>query len=281
MAIRITALEKKILQNVSIPPRPESLLKVSSEAKKPEPDVSVIAQAIAGDVGISAAVLQVVNSAAFRRAREIESIDQAVMVLGLKRVFPIVKAVALKSAMPENALLSEFWENANAIASACTLVCKQIEKPQLGDNAYMLGLFHTAGIPVMLQNFDSYDQVLALAQVQGWDYRVIDKEREGFNTAHTTIGALLGQQWKLPKDLVEVIYYQHDTSGIFSSSELSKVGLWMLAILKIARHVALDVVKGKSESAEWDLVRDQILEFFKWEDDELQYIIEQISNDLA
>ncbi len=281
MAIQITAAEKDILKNVAIPPRPEALLKVTEEARKPEPDVSVIATAISGDIGIAGAVLQVVNSAAFRRAREIESIDQAVMILGLKRVFPIVKAVAVKSAMNQNPLLDDFWDNSNKIAQACVLVADQLEKPQLSDNAYMLGLFHGAGVPVMLQNYPEYAQVLAAAKADGWDHNIIEMEKTQFATTHTTIGALLGQQWKLAKDLVEVIYYQHDSSGIFLSSELSKVGLWMLAILKIARHIALSVCAGEEDCVEWETVQDQIIEFTGLEDSEMSYIIEHIAGELS
>ena len=36
MAIEITTAEKRLLQKVSIPPRPQTLLTVSSEAKKEE-----------------------------------------------------------------------------------------------------------------------------------------------------------------------------------------------------------------------------------------------------
>ncbi|WP_111977635.1 HDOD domain-containing protein [Algibacillus agarilyticus] len=278
MAISVTAAEKKILQNVDIPPRPEALLKVTDEARKPEPDVAIIAKAIASDISISAAVLQVVNSAAFRRAREIESIEQAVMILGLKRVFPIVKAVALKSAMQQNPLLDDFWNNANKIAQACALVAKQLDKPQLADNAYMLGLFHSAAVPVMLQNYPEYEKVLSKASEDGWDYHIIQMERDFFGTTHTTIGALLGQQWKLAKDLVEVIYYQHDASGIFSSDELSKVGLWMLATLKIARHIVLSEF---DDGTEWDIVQDPILEFLELEDGDLAYICQQVAAEIA
>lgn len=59
-------------------------------------------------MGISAAVLQVVNSAAFRRAREIDSIDQAIMTLGLKRLVPLVKAVALRATVGQNTEIAQW-----------------------------------------------------------------------------------------------------------------------------------------------------------------------------
>ncbi|KMT65414.1 HDOD domain-containing protein [Catenovulum maritimum] len=280
MAIRITAAEKKILQDVTIPPRPEALLKVSQEAKQPEPDVAEIAKAIASDIGISAAVLQVVNSAAFRRTREIKSIDQAVMVLGLKRVFPIVKAVALKSAMSASDELNQFWQDSTDIANVCALVSNQLDKPQLGDNAYMLGLFHAAGIPVMFLNFQDYAKIMHQAESEGWSDELLEQENLLCQTNHTTIGALLGQRWKLAKDLIEVIYYQHDCSTLFSSTELSKVGLWLLAILKISRHIVVDLQQGKDVSPEWEAVRDPILEFLKIDDGELDYVIETVRSNI-
>lgn len=87
MAISITAKEKQILAKVNIPPRPQALMTITGEAKKTEPNIKVIADAIAEDAAISAAVLQVVNSAAFRRAKSISSIQQAVMTLGIKVYF--------------------------------------------------------------------------------------------------------------------------------------------------------------------------------------------------
>ncbi len=250
MAITITSSEKQILQSVNIPPRPEALLLVSEEAKKPEPDLQVIAKTIASDISISAAVLQVVNSAAFRRAKEIESIQQAVMTLGLKRLLPLVKSVALKSAMGEADKLAKFWEEANLVASSASIVARLIDKPNLSDNAYMLGLFHNAGIPIMMLIYDDFDNILQFAQLNGWD-KACEKEREQYQTSHTTISALLAQKWKLPAIMSEVIYYQHDTDGLFSSGELPDLGLDLMCILKIARSVIFEQANTGQQSSEW------------------------------
>ena len=90
MSISLTDKEKAILRSVSIPPRPEALIKFSEETKKSEPNISRVSEILQNDVGICAAILQVVNSSAFRRAKEIESIDQAIMILGLKRLIPSI-----------------------------------------------------------------------------------------------------------------------------------------------------------------------------------------------
>lgn len=280
MTINITAQEKSILATVTIPPRPQALMNISQEAKKEEPNIKVIADAIIEDAAISAAVLQVVNSAAFARRNKIESIHQAVMTLGIKRVFPLVKAVALKSALPENEDLKAFWQSSAMVASACTLYCTALNKPDLADNAYMLGLFHNAGVPIMLQTFEGYHDLLVKGITDGWE-NINEIEQEKYHTSHTTLGALLAQQWQLPKAMTEVIYYFHDTDGIYQSGELSKISLYLLAILKLARSSVDGILNGEPNTKEWLQLQDAILEFLGIDEIQLEEMRDSIERSLS
>lgn len=280
MAIEITTAEKQLLQRVSIPPRPQTLLTVSSEAKKDEPDVTVIAESISADMSIAAAVLQVVNSAAYRRAKEIDSIQQAVMTLGFRRVFPIVRAVALKSALTSGYDLNEFWRYNEWVASACVLVAESIGRPELRDHAYMLGLFQSSGIPVMLAEFDDYADLFDASASTPWP-TVQAKEQELFNTTHTTIGALLAQQWKLPKIVVEVIYYLFEDSSIFThSEELDSLTLDLLGILKIARYAVDMRTRSLAGEEEWQQVQDGVLEHFQVDEFKIEEILQIVHEEL-
>lgn len=280
MAIVITRAEKELLQSVSIPPRPETLLKVSAEAKKDEPDVNLIADAIAADLGISAAILQVVNSAAFRRAREIESIQQAVMTLGFKRIFPIVRAVALKSALNQHELLHDFWTYNETVAAASVMIAERLGRNSFRDHVYMLGLFQSAGIPVMLAAFDDYEEVYEQAQHKGW-FQLTATERSRYATTHTTVGALLAQQWKLPKVLVEIIYYLHEDEEIFESNELPVLALDLLAIVKIGRYLADQQQRPEAGKLEWQQVQEAVLNHFQLDDYQLEEMLNDVRDELA
>lgn len=280
MAITITAKEKEILQKITIPPRPEALLRISEEAKKAEPEVSKIAEIIAADVGISSAVLQVVNSPIFRRAKEIQSIQQAVMTLGLKRLLPLVKSVALKAAMGDAGRLGDFWELSNKIANAASITADLLNKPQLKDFSYMLGLFHNAGIPVMMLQYGDYDEVMSEARVNGWP-ETTEMERDRYGTSHTSISAILGQKWKLPAVMVEVIYYQFDVEGIFTSGELSDTGLDLLSIIKLARNAVEYERTGELSDSEWSQVEDAFLERYDLTEVDLDNLREQLLEKMA
>jgi len=279
MTINITAQEKEILKTVVIPPRPEALLKFSEEAKKDEPNIGILAQAIHSDVGISAAILQVVNSAAFRRAKEVESIDQAVMVLGLKRIIPLVKAVALKSAVQASKALSDFWQDQSDIATACSLIANELHRPELANHSYMLGLFHSAGVPILFQHFDNYSEILSSATESGWDAAVQD-EYAKFDTSHTSIGAVLAQQWKLPKTMVNVIYYQHDVGGIYDSGELDKTALILLSILKLARYCIAYKRTNDADDCEWCNIRDALYDFMELTETDVEQLRNKVLSQL-
>lgn len=267
MPISLTQTEKLILKQVNLPPRPQALLDFSQEAKKPEPNIAKIAQVLHADVAISAAILQVVNSAAFRRNREIESIDQAIMMLGLKRVIPLVKAVALKSSVKASPQIAQFWEEQTQIADSCALLCNRLNKPGLSNHAYMLGLFHFAGVPILLQHFSDFNLIFDEASEFGWDAaNAIELER--YQTSHATIGALLAQQWGLPKAMIYSIYYQHDTDGLYSSGELDSVGLDLLSVLKLARHNVYHQLSDND--AEWNAVSDQVLDHLSLSESEIE-----------
>ena len=138
----------------------------------------------------------------------------------------------------------------------------------------MLGLFHDAGIPIMFQHFDDYADFLAKAESEGWD-EYLEEERDRYETGHSTIGAILGQQWKLPKVMIEVIYYLHDVDGIYTSGELNELALDLLSILKIARNVAHFVEFNDYDTPEWLNVQDAMMDYLDLTEPELGDIREK------
>ena len=200
------------------------------------------------------------------------------MILGFKRIFPLVKAIALKSSMSQSQALSDFWQQQTDIAHASSIAARVVGKPALGDHAYMLGLFNSAGIPVMAQSFSDYTQVMAMAASDGWD-ACLETELQRYQTTHTTLGALLGQRWSLPKVMVTVIYFLHDVEDLYSSGELDATGLDLLTILKLARTAVLQPNDADNDP-EWIAVRDQIMDHYGWAEEQIEDFLTQIQDGL-
>ena len=279
MPIEISAQEQEILNSIEIPVRPKALLTVSEEAKKEEPKFPVIAHAIAEDVSISSAVLKVVNSAAFRRPNPISSIDQALNMLGIKRVLAIVNAVALRSAAKANTDLEQFWEFASGVAHASVLIAKELKRSHLGDDAYTLGLFHTAGVPIMMVRFKNYAEFYQQAEKEGWTLS-IDREKATFNTTHSAIGALMAQQWSLPEAITNAIYNVHYADGIFDDLTMSETTQTLIGILKMARYLCHEHMKSGLGVDEWTQVESQVFKFFRLNEDKWQTIRDAVLSGL-
>jgi HD-like signal output (HDOD) protein len=260
MAVQIAPQEQSILENVEIPPRPKALISVNEECKKDEPGFANIAHAITEDVSISAAVLKVVNSPAFRRPNAISSIDQALNMLGLKRVLSIVNAVSVRNAIQTSVDLESFWEYCSAVAHASVLVCKQLKLQALADDAYTLGLFHAAGVPLLINHFDDYGDFFS-AQAHGNWNQTINQEQDRYQTTHTTIGALMAQDWNLPEPIVDAIFNVHYMDGIFTTGEMSEETLRLLAILKLSRHLAFQYQFPDRTDEEWADLASQVMEY--------------------
>ena len=111
--------KKKILSEVPIPARPEILVQVTNAFKESEPNLHSIAQMVGKDVGLSAAILQVVNSPFFGLSTKISSIQQAMALLGVKKILMLVRSVSVRNVSKNASKLTDFWDTANEIANIC------------------------------------------------------------------------------------------------------------------------------------------------------------------
>ena len=253
----------KILQGIFVPPQPQILVDLQMEQIFPEPDIKRIADLIAKDVGLSGTMLKFVNSPFFGLANKITSIEQAVSLLGLNTVVNILNGLAIKGHMSDENIveLTTFWDTANDIAMVCATVAKKVGFPN-PDEAYTLGLFHNAGIPLMMKRFDNYLGELKNAYGSSYE-RVIDYENEKFNTNHCVVGYYTARSWNLPNHLCLAIAEHHNTRQIFETKDgRNQLQKTLLAILKVAEHICgnYKVLGKQSHDAEWEYSEKDILE---------------------
>ena len=253
----------KILQGIFVPPQPQILVDLQMEQIFPEPDIKRIADLIAKDVGLSGTMLKFVNSPFFGLANKITSIEQAVSLLGLNTVVNILNGLAIKGHMSDENIveLTTFWDTANDIAMVCATVAKKVGFPN-PDEAYTLGLFHNAGIPLMMKRFENYLGELKNAYGSSYE-RVIDYENEKFNTNHCVVGYYTARSWNLPNHLCLAIAEHHNTRQIFETKDgRNQLQKTLLAILKVAEHICgnYKVLGKQSHDAEWEYSEKDILE---------------------
>lgn len=214
--------DKKIASVVSsfqVPVKPEILSGIDELMHEKEPNIEAVATLIASDVGLSAAILKIINSPLYGMNRRISEIKQAVMMLGLKTINSLVTAILLKQAFTGKASISleRFWDDANDIANAMTFIGSKVKNKIPVEMLYTIGLFHNCGIPLLALKYENYKDVLIEANTANEDF--ISIEEKHYATNHAILGYYISSSWHLPKEICQLILMHHDNGYLSSSAD--------------------------------------------------------------
>jgi response regulator RpfG family c-di-GMP phosphodiesterase len=142
---------RNILTGLStIPSVPQVLIDLNRELRKPEPSLKTIGKTIASDIGMTAKVLQLVNSAFFGVTHEITNAEQAATMLGLETLKALVLTVGIfnhfeADLFPEFKLEAE-WIHGRIVARIAKALCKDYGLDEKGQEMAMLaGTLHDVG----------------------------------------------------------------------------------------------------------------------------------------
>lgn len=168
-----------------------------------------IAKKIAMDQVISAKVLKMANSAAYRRGAEITSIEQAVIRLGFNALRSLVVASGLMTSFrtPANFDKNKFWVDnfqVATIAKALAADCRTIEP----ETAFTCALLHNIG-ELLIQSALPEEASLINMSISRGSSR-IDAQREMLGYDYSQVGAELARRWSLSDTFVRAIAQQLD-----------------------------------------------------------------------
>jgi HD-like signal output (HDOD) protein len=246
-------IEKLLSSQIQIPPRPVILLEIDRLLHKPNNQLEEIAQLINQDVGLSAAIFKLVNSSFYKMPAPIENISKAITILGLSQVSNLIKGLSLRKAIGGQEIAFEkFWERSDEIALLCAIIAKkQIAACNIAvDQAFMAGLFHECGVPILMQRFPEYCQTFRINHGSHWpDFR---EEDVHFKTDHAVVGFMVTRHWNLPEFICQAVRYHHDRLNV------DYAALTMVSILQLARH--LHLTTHRLIDPDWPKMKNFVLE---------------------
>lgn len=114
-------------------------IRVLNEIHQDEPDFERIAEIIKKDVSLSYKVLKLVNSFAVGLPNRVQSIKQALVLLGLREVKKWITLIAFRDAAVEKP--SELIRNSLTRARFCELLASAIKLKDRRSELFILGLF--------------------------------------------------------------------------------------------------------------------------------------------
>lgn len=213
-----TNLLDQILERVgTLPHMPDTVLRLVSVVSNPDATLTQIVNVIRYDQSLTAEVLRLCNSAYYGLARTVESVDDAICLLGTVRVFQLVMAAHARTmlAKPQEGYglpAGALWSHSVGVAVAAQLLARRMRLQQLG-LLFTAGLLHDVGKTV-LNEFVSQEYAQIVERVTSGGRSFTEAEQEILGFTHPEIGGRLAQMWSLPDSIVRCIRYHHDPESL-------------------------------------------------------------------
>lgn len=219
---------RRLIESIdSLPTLPEVYVELVNEANNPAACIQSAGQIIAQDLGLSAKILQLVNSSFFGLPVRVSDVPHAVALLGLGVVRPLVLSTSALGQFVGRELggISLGWLTHHSMQIAITareLAVSGIGAltPEETSDIFLGGLLHDLGRLILAQHRpDEYARIVA--EVTDRPERLADLEIAAFGASHAEIGGQLFQLWGLPATVVEAVSLHHapsrSRSATFSS----------------------------------------------------------------
>lgn len=204
--------EQLVKEAETLKPMSPVVVKIVAMADDPMVNFEEIANVIRYDPAVTAGLLRVCNSAYFALPRKVETVIQAISLLGMDMVLnlTLMKSAGanLKKQNKGYGLHEgELWKN--AVASA--LVAKQTAMRIGNDNPSMIftaTLLKDIG-KVVLDRFvqDKFSQIKALVSKGNISFRKAEKQVLGID--HAELGGLIAKKWDFSPRMINIIQNHH------------------------------------------------------------------------
>jgi len=197
----------------ALPPLPAVALRVMEVAQNPKSSASDLALVVSSDPGLSGRLLRVVNSAAYRRSREVTSVQEALVTLGFVQARNMAISSAIAGAYSPDALnalfrIETFWRHSIAVAFKAAELAGQNRRLDV-PSAFTAGILHNMGrLAMFYADPAALDQAVAEAIARSVPIEQTERDLLGYD--HAEVGGQLAAKWRLPEPIREAIANHHN-----------------------------------------------------------------------
>ncbi len=220
--------------------------KINAVMSDPDASAGDIVNALKLDPAIAGKVLRLANSAYIGIPRTVSSLQNAVVILGHRRIHSLVLAASTLSSfsfdntLPYNGL--SYWKHSLTVALICESIARHIKRYDTIDagEVFCAGLLHDIG-KLVLGHYGS--EWITAAYKDALEQKIPFYSCENEKMSHILIGAFVAEQWQFPESLVTTIRYHH--TPIFAKKYSKIVAIVHIADIMV-HLIGLSAVAGEA-----------------------------------
>ncbi len=205
-------LVAQVAQLISLP---EVCYRVNEMLDDPNVTSNQVGRVIRLDPALTARLLKIVNSALYGFRSRIDTVSQAVTIIGLEELRSLVMAssanIVFNKISTDLVDMDSFWHHSVYTGLLARNLAGQCNIPGR-ESIFLTGLLHDVGQLVIYNQLPKEAAlVLTRANKQEESLSVAEQEILGFD--HSDVGAELLKTWDLPQNLWEPVRYHHNPVG--------------------------------------------------------------------
>jgi len=202
-------LKRLILSTCDIPSVPHVALKVIKLIDNPNTRLDDIQKAIMADQALTSRVLKIANSAFYGLRHNVETVSEAVAIIGFNTLKSIVLAAATREVYKRFGIIEQkLWEHSLGVSIAASVIARRTGRVKT-EEAAIAGLLHDVG-KVLMDNSQPERFSLLMERVYSDRVTFSSIEREYFGFGHAEAGCILAEKWGFPLLLCDVIRDHHN-----------------------------------------------------------------------
>jgi HD-like signal output (HDOD) protein len=270
-----TALSDNIIEKLkeidNLPTLPTVFLNLMRLTRDPKTSIKEIAKVVESDPAISIKILRLINSAFYGLPRKVDSVQQAIVMLGNNTLKNVIISLSIFKVMNEGPGGSgfdreAFWKH----SITCGLIARHLSgrlEFRREEEGFIAGVIHDFG-KVVLDKF--FHEELSEVIQHACDEKItfFQAELEVLGTSHAEIGAYLAEYWQLPEKLVSVIAHHHALPLDAEFSDLiALVQLADMLATKFQHEGSDEVIIPSIDPEVWKILRIEPEVLDEWQDE--------------
>ncbi|MCF8152155.1 MAG: HDOD domain-containing protein [Burkholderiaceae bacterium] len=197
----------------SLPSLPMVVMELLQTMGEEDVNIERLAQGIGNDQALAARTLRVANSPFYGMQGKIDTIAEAITVLGFVNVRSLVTTAGIASTLRGNNTAGFeaqiFWRHCLGVAScAATLGPFARLRPE---TLFLAGLLHDIGRLVLVSTHPATFAEIQQRHKQN-DCLPVDAEREVLGFDHAQIGGELCRHWRIPASIADAVERHHQVN---------------------------------------------------------------------